>query len=168
MRAIAANFGARQYDLKSEMLFDLAAQFGERLTEKFFNFAASQADDVSVFLLQSSLVIMLVAALMHQVEFVDESALFKHLQGAVDGDAIELGILLFGESEKGVGVEMLAGFVDQFEKDFALPRQPDALLPERVFDAGRGHSAMSVTCWITSPIITAKSRLKKIGDTGSV
>ena len=145
MGTVAANFGARQYDLKSEMLFDLAAQLGQWFAKKFFNFTASQADDVSVFLLQSGLVIMLIAALMHQVELVDESALFEHLQGAVDGDAIELRILLFGEFEKGVGVEVLAGFVDQFEKNFALPRQPDALLPERVFDAGRGHSAMSVT-----------------------
>ena len=61
VRAVAAHFGARQQDLKSEMAFDLLPQALQRLAEKFFHFAAAQADDVRVLLFQAGFVVVLVA-----------------------------------------------------------------------------------------------------------
>src|SRR5581483_6318035 len=95
MRTIAADFGARDQDLKTEMRFHLAAKLLQRLAEKFLDFSAAHTNDVRVLLLEASLVVMLVAAVMHQVELVDEPALLEKFQGAIDGDPIELGIFFF-------------------------------------------------------------------------
>src|SRR5579862_2205571 len=65
MRAVSADFGPCQQNVEAEMAFDLAAQTLQRLAEKFFYFAAAQADHVSVFLLHAGLVIMLVPTVMH-------------------------------------------------------------------------------------------------------
>ena len=48
--------------------------FCKRLAEKFFHFAAAQADDVRVLLLEPRFVIMLIAAVVHQVELVHQAA----------------------------------------------------------------------------------------------
>ncbi len=145
MGAISADFGAREHYLKTKVLFHLAAQLLQGLPEKFFDLSATQTDDVSVFGLESRFVVMLIAAVMHQVELIDESTLFEHLQGAVDGDAVEFGVFLFGKFEERVGIEVFARFVDQFKKDFPLTCEPDALQFERIFDAGDSHCPLSVT-----------------------
>ena len=49
VRAVAANFGAGENDLKTEVRFNLLAEAMQRLAEKLFDFAAAEADDVGVF-----------------------------------------------------------------------------------------------------------------------
>jgi hypothetical protein len=60
---------------------------------------------------------------MHEVEFVDQAAFLEELQGAVNRDTVELGILLLGKVKKAFGIEMLAGLIDQIEENLALACQ---------------------------------------------
>ena len=113
MGAVAADFGSGQEDLEAQTLFDLAANLLQGFAEEFFHFATAQADDMGMFLLETGFIIMLVAAVVHQVEFVHESTFLEHFQGTVDGDAVEFGVLCLGELEECFGVEVLAGFVDE-------------------------------------------------------
>jgi hypothetical protein len=112
MGTIAANFGAGDEDFETEVGFDLFAEAGEGLAEKLFDFAAAEANDVGVFLLEAGFVVVLVAAVVHEVEFIDESAVLEHFQRAVDGDAIELGILSLGETKEFLGIEVFSGTID--------------------------------------------------------
>src|SRR5580658_5497496 len=92
MSAIAAHFGTREQDLKTEMALDLLAQPLQRLAEKLFHLAATQANYVRVFLLEAGFVVMLIASIVHQVELIHQPAGLEHLEGAVDRDPIKLGI----------------------------------------------------------------------------
>ena len=134
MRAIAAHFGPRQQHLKSEVALDLLAQALQRLAEKLFHLAAAQADHVRVLLLQPRLVVMLVAAVVHQVQFVHQTARLQHFQRAIDRDPVELRVLLLGQLEQALGIQMLAGLVDQFEQYLALAREANAPLLQRSFN----------------------------------
>ena len=140
MGTVSADFGAGEYNFKSEMLFHLFAHFLKRLAEIFFDFSAAQANDMRVFLLQASFVVMLIAGMVHEVELVDESAFFEQFQRSIDGDAIEFRILFLGKLIQAFGVEMEAGMVDQVEQDAPLPGQPDATLAKRVLGTGGRHS----------------------------
>lgn len=139
MRAVAADFGTGEEYFEAEVKLDLTAQFLQGLAEEFLDLAAPEADDVRVLLLHPRFVVVLVAADVHQVKFVDEAAGFEHLEGAVDGDAIELGVLLFGHEVQPLGVEVLSGFVDEVEQDLPLPGKADASLPQRIFDTFDRH-----------------------------
>src|ERR1035441_9639682 len=75
MRAITADLRPGQDDLKAEVFLHLAAQLVQRFAEKFLHLAAAKADDVSVLALPAGFVIMLIAAVMHEVELVDQPAL---------------------------------------------------------------------------------------------
>src|SRR3954453_20532968 len=90
VRAIASDFCSGEYYLKPEMRLHLFPELLEWLAEKPFDLPAAQADDVRVLLLHAGLVVMLVATDVHQVEFIDETTGFQHLQSSVDSDAIQL------------------------------------------------------------------------------
>jgi len=77
MGAVSADLRAGEHDFKSELRFHLFAHFLERLAEIFFNFSAAETDDVGVLLLQTSFIVMLIAGVVHEVELVDETALFE-------------------------------------------------------------------------------------------
>ena len=108
------------------MTLDLFPQALQRLAEKLFHLAAAQADDVGVLLLEASLVIMLIAAVMHEVELIHQPAFLEHLERAIDSDAVELGIFLLGQLVEAIGIQMLAGLVDEFEQDLPLPGEAHA------------------------------------------
>ena len=77
MGAVSADLSARQYNFKSEVRFHLLAHFLKRRPEIFFDFAAAEADDVRVLLLEARLIIMLIAGVVHEVELVDEPTFFE-------------------------------------------------------------------------------------------
>lgn len=128
MRAVAAHLGAGQDYLKSKVGFDLAAELLERLSEELFDLPAAQAYDVRVLGLHPGLVVMLVPADVHEVEFVDEAALFQHLEGSINGDAVELRVPFLREEEQTLGVEVLSGTIDELKQDLALFGEADAPL----------------------------------------
>jgi len=103
--------------------FDLTAQALQWLPKKFLDFAAGQTNDVRVFLLAPSLVVVLFARLMHQIKLIHQTALLQQLESPIDSDAIELGVLLPRHSIKPFSVEVFPGFVDQIEQNLALTRE---------------------------------------------
>ena len=90
---------------------------------------------MGVFLFAAGFVVVLVARMVHEVEFVDEAAVFQHFESAVDGDTVELGVLEAGEVVEAFGVEMFAGILEEVEEDAALAGEPDAPFFESFPDA---------------------------------
>src|SRR5262245_38368170 len=82
MRTIAADFGACEQNLESEVTLDLTSKPLQRLTEKLLYLAASQADHVRMLGLHARLVVVLIASVMHEVQLIDEAAVFEQLQCA--------------------------------------------------------------------------------------
>jgi hypothetical protein len=119
--AVAADFRAGEEDLEAKDLLDLIANLDERFAEKLFDFAATQADDVGVLALHPSFVVVLIAGVVHEVEFVDQTANLEHFERSIDGDAIEFGVLEARHLVKAFGIQMLAGLIDQVQQNFALP-----------------------------------------------
>src|SRR5581483_4564999 len=76
-----------------------------------------------------------------QVQLVHQAPGLQKLQGPVHRDAIQLRILLLGELVKLLGIEMLAGIVDQIQENLTLASQTHATLAEGVFCGGNSHSA---------------------------
>ena len=130
MRAVAAHLGAGQQHLEAEVLFDLLAQPLQGFAEELLHLAAAQADHVGVLLLHAGLVVVLVAVVVHQVQLIHQAPGLEHLEGAVDGDAVELGVLLLGELVEALGVQVRAGLVDQLEQNLALAGEAHALFLE--------------------------------------
>jgi len=130
MGAIAANLGALNHDLETEMGFHLPPQLLERLPEKLLYFSAAETDDVGVFAFHPGLVVVLIAVNMHEVELVHQSARLQHFQRPIHRHPVEFGIDLFGHFIQPFSVEVLPRFVDQLKQDLALPGEPDAPLFE--------------------------------------
>jgi hypothetical protein len=58
--AVAADFGPRQHDLKSEVSLDLPAELLQRVAEELLHLPAAKTDDVRVLLLGACLVVVLI------------------------------------------------------------------------------------------------------------
>ena len=142
---VPAHLGPRQNDLKPEMRLDLLPHFLQQIAEELFDFAAAQANHVGMFLFQPSLVVVLVAVMMHQVQLVHQAARLQQLQRPVNGDAIQFRIFFTREREQAFGIQMLAGLIDQIQQDLPLAREAYALLFQRIFDAGNRHEGGSRT-----------------------
>ena len=127
MRTIPAYFSPRQHNLKAEVRLDLTPQPLQRFAEKLLDFPTAKADHMRVILFAPRFVVMLLARLVHEVEFVNEAAFFQEFQRAVHGDPVELRIAFLGQLKQPFGVEMLPGLVDQIEEDLPLPRQLHAV-----------------------------------------
>ena len=128
MRAIPADFRARESDLKSELRLHLAADGLELFAEKLLDAAAAQADDVRVLLFQPGFVVMLFALEVRQIQLVHQAAFLEQLQRAIHGDAIELGIFFLGHLIQAFGVQMQAGVVDQIQQQAPLAREANPAL----------------------------------------
>src|SRR5271156_3474523 len=70
VRAVTADFGSGEHNLEAEVRFNLTPQPLQRFSEELLDPAAAEADYVRMFLFRARLVIMLIAAVMHEVEFV--------------------------------------------------------------------------------------------------
>src|SRR5438270_168755 len=92
-----------------------------RLAKEFFDLTAAQANHMSVLLLQAGLVVMLVAAVVHEVKLIHQAACLEHLQGAVNGNPVQLRVARVGHLIQAFGVEMLPRFVDELEQKLSLP-----------------------------------------------
>jgi hypothetical protein len=138
--AIATHFRSGQQDLEAEVTLDLPPQSLERLTEELFHFAATQADDVRVLLLHAGLVVMLIPAIVHQVQLIHKTALFQQLERAVYGDTVEFGILLLGHLEQTFRVQMFTRLVQQIHENLPLPGGADASFFEGTPDGLDGHN----------------------------
>ena len=71
---------------------------------------------------------VLVAAQVEQVELVDQAVALEHVQGAVDGDAMDARVEFLRAIQDGAGIEVALGIVHDLEQDFSLARQAHAAL----------------------------------------
>ena len=133
--ADAADFGAGDGDFDAAIVGDLTFQLLEEAGFKFADFATAQAGDVNVVARTVCFVIMLIAAEMQQIEFVDQAVALQEIERAVDGDAMDVGIDALRALEDFVGGEVALGAVHHLEEDAALARQADAFFGERFFEA---------------------------------
>ena len=69
---------------------------------------------------------MLLAGVVHEVQFVHQAVVFQHFERPIDSDAIQLGVDRLGTLVEVIGIQMLAGLVDQVQQDLPLPGHPDA------------------------------------------
>jgi len=139
MGAVAADLGACDQDLKAEMALDLFAQALQGFAEELFDAAAAQADDVSMLLFEAGFVVMLVAAVVHQVELIHQAAQLQHLQGAVDRDAVDFGVTLLGHAIELLDIQVRAGAVDQFEQNLPLSSEANPTFLQRAFGRIQRH-----------------------------
>ena len=96
---------------------------------------------------------------MHQVQFIHQAAGLEQLERAVDGDAVDLGILFAGELEEPLGVQVLAGLIDQIEQNLrcrvsltpcclseSLIPETAMRLPLRVANGQEGRLIVTLPC----------------------
>jgi|GEM_PF-1171689 len=131
MSAITTNFSAHQANLKAESFLYFFTNSLQRITEVFFHFAATQADHVGVLPLHAGFIVVLVAVFVEQVKLVDKTRFLEHLQCAVNGDSVQLGIRLAGLYIEGFCIEVLPTLIDEIEQNLALPGEADAALLQR-------------------------------------
>jgi len=112
--------GDRDFD--AAIVSDLTFQLLEEAGFKFADFATAQAGDVNVVARTVCFVIMLIAAEMQEIEFVDQAMALQEIEGAIDGDAMDVRIDALGALEDFVGGEVALGAVHHLEKDAALAR----------------------------------------------
>lgn len=107
MGAVAANLGALDHNLETEDSLDLSLEILEGFAEKFFDAAATKTDDVCVLALHLCLVIVLVTVDVHQVELIDETAGFQHLQRTVYRNPVQAGVDLPSHKIEALGIQVL-------------------------------------------------------------
>ena len=84
-----------------------------------------------VLLFEARLIVVLIAGVMHQIQLVHQAAGLEQLKRPVDRYAIELGIFFAGQFVETLGIEMLAGLIDEIEQNLPLAGETDATLLER-------------------------------------
>jgi hypothetical protein len=57
---------------------------------------------------------------VHQIELVDKALPFEKIQGAIDGDAIDLRIEFLSAAQDSGGIKVLLGSLDNAQNHFAL------------------------------------------------
>src|SRR5262245_24416255 len=106
---------------------------------------------MSMFLLEARLVVVLIAAIMHEIELVDETAGLEHLERAIHRNPIQLRVLLLGHLKETLGIQVLAGLIDQFKQDLPLAGETNPALFQRTFDGVKSHSGDSPILAIPRP-----------------
>ena len=118
--AVASYFEAADYDVEVAVALDLALEAVEEVAFEFHDFSAAQAGHVDVVALWPALVVMLFALHVHEVELVDQPVALEQVDGAIDGDFIDLGIQFAGFAQDLAGVEVLLGRFHDGEDGAAL------------------------------------------------
>ena len=84
-----------------------------------------------------ALVEVLIPSQMQQVQLIDQAVALQQVDGAVDRDAVHVGIDLLRAVENRAGVEMALGVVHHLKDYFSLARQTRAALGKRFLEAAR-------------------------------
>src|SRR5229473_128047 len=77
VRAVAANLGPCQKNVEAKMALDLTPQPLQWLAEKFLYLPALETNYVRMLLLHARFVIVLIAAIVHEIEFIHQAPLFQ-------------------------------------------------------------------------------------------
>ena len=126
------------FEVAGDLLFELLVEAGF----EFADFAAAEAGDMDVVAGSVGFVVMAVAAEVEEIELVDEAFFLEEVDGAVDGDEMDVGVHFLGASEDLIDVEMLFGGVHNFEDDAALAGEADSLFAEGFLQVARGFGGV--------------------------
>lgn len=133
--AIAADFRARRGDVDAAIFLNLLFQLFIKLRLELTHSAAFEAGNMDVIARAVTLVEVLIATQVEQVEFIDEPVAFEQVDGPVDRDAVNVRVEPLRTLENRPGVEMLLGAIHDLEQNFALACQAHAALFERLLQA---------------------------------
>jgi hypothetical protein len=126
--ADAADFGARDSDLHTEVAGDLILKLFVEARLEFANLATAEAGDVDVVARAVGFVVVAITAEMKKIELVDEALFLEKVDGAVDGDEMDFRTDFLGALEDLIHVEVLLGVIHDLEDDTALTGKANALL----------------------------------------
>lgn len=115
-----SNLQAHNLNLKSVHRGDLLFQSLKGLRCKFQNFAALKAGKMKMVPLGPHLVVMLLAAQVHQIKFINHAQFLEQVNGAIDGRAVDIWILLAGMAQKLCRVQMRSRALDGLNQDSPL------------------------------------------------
>jgi hypothetical protein len=118
--AVSADFEAGDNDVEAAIALDLSFKAVEQIAFEFEDLAAAETRHVDVISLRATFVVVFFTLQMHEIELVDQTLALEQVEGAVDGDTIDLGIELSGTAKDSGGVEVLLGGFDDAEDHFAL------------------------------------------------
>ena len=132
--ADAANFGTRDGNVDVAVARNLLFELIVEMRFEFADFAAAQAGNVNVVARAVGFVVVAIPAKMEEIEFVDEALLLEEIDGAIDGDQVDVGANLLGTFENLIHVEMLFGVVHDLEDDAALASEADVALTKSLLE----------------------------------
>src|SRR5215831_755848 len=118
--AVAANFQAGHHVVKPAIALDLPLETVEEVAFELRDLAAAQAGHVDVVALRASLIVMLFALQVHQIQFVDQPVAFQEVEGSIHRDPVHLRVDLPRSAKDLAGIEMLLGRLDHAEDGSAL------------------------------------------------
>ena len=132
--ANAADFGTGYGDLEVAVAGDLLLQLLVETGFEFTNLAAAETSNVDVIARAVGFVVVAIAAEMKKVEFVNKALALEQINGAVDGDEVDVGIDFLRTVENLVDIEVLLGGVHDPETDAALASEAYATVTKGVLE----------------------------------
>ena len=136
--ADAADFGAGDGDLHFEVAGDLFLELFVEAGFEFADFATAETGDVDMVAGAVRFVVVAIAAEMEKIELVDEAVFFQEIDGAVDGDEVDLVVEFLGAFEDLVHIEVLFGVVHDLEDGAALASEANAFVAESLLEMAGG------------------------------
>lgn len=103
-----ADFQPQHPDLKAALPGHLFFELVERGTRVFHNGPAAEAGHMAVVAIRLGFVIVLLTLEVHQIELVDQAAILEQGDRAINGGAVDIGILLPGAIEEHGCVQVTA------------------------------------------------------------
>ena len=138
--AISADFEPTDDNLKTAVALDLPFQPVEEITLKLDDFATTQAGHVNMVALGTSLVVVLLALHMHQVELVNQPMPLQQIERPIDGHAVNAWVKLARVTENLSGIEVLLRIFDNFENRPPLVGHAQAARRQSGLQASGGFS----------------------------
>ncbi len=152
LSAVTAHFQPAHDDVELAIALDLSLEAVEQVAFEFHDLSAAQAGHMDMVALRTSLIIVLFALHVHEVEFVDQALPLEQFQRAINRDSIHLGIDFLGAPQNLAGIEMLLRGFDNAENRAALLRHTQAsrhqfgLQTARNLGLRQRHKVLKLSC----------------------
>jgi hypothetical protein len=147
---IAADFEPGDNDVEAAIALDLSLEAVEQIAFEFGDLSATETGHVDVISLRATLIKMFFALQVHEIEFIDQPLALEEVEGAVDGDAVDLRIEFLGAAKNSGGIEVLLGGFDDTQDHFALAGHAKSaghelgLETSGLLGLGKRHKAISL------------------------
>ncbi len=90
-----------------------------------------------------TLVEVLVAAQMQQIELIDQAIPLEHVHCAIHGDAVDARVDLLGAFQDVAHVEMCLGIIHHFNQNPTLAREANTVFFQGFLDPSRGRMGVN-------------------------